>query len=78
MNRRERYLSKDNEMTRIEAFLAWWNQLAIKNQKIKFRNSREAAEFVRHMVNSAGPNEEMVKMREEYVAIRKAREQRAA
>lgn len=65
-------------MTRIQTFRTWWNRLANKNQKIKFRSSREAAEFVRHMVNSAGPNEEMVKMREEYVAIRKAREQRAA
>ena len=65
-------------MTRIQTFRTWWNRRSTKNQKIKFRNSREAAEFVRHMVNSAGPNDEMLKMREEYVAIRKAREQRAA
>lgn len=65
-------------MTRIQTFLTWWNRIARQNQKVRFRSSREAAEFVRHMVNSSGPNEEMLKMREEYVAIRKAREQRAA
>lgn len=67
-----------NGMGSIQTFLAWWNRLANKTQKVKFRNSREAADFVRHMVNSGGPNAEMLKMREEYVAIRKAQDQRAA
>ena len=58
-------------------FTYWWNRLARRNHKLKFRNSREAADFVRRVANSSGPNREMVKMREEYVAVQRAR-QRAA
>lgn len=58
-------------------FYFWWNRLARRNHKVKFRNSKEAAEFVRRIANSSGPNQEMVRMRNEYVAIQTAK-QRAA
>lgn len=57
----------------VEGFMTYWNRLARRNQKIKFRNSREAAEFVRHLVRTSEPNREMVKMREQYVAVQEAR-----
>lgn len=56
-----------------ENFMHFWNKLARRNQKIKFRNSREAAEFVRHMVKTSKPNQEMIDMREKYVAIQAER-----
>jgi hypothetical protein len=65
-------------MDQFGVFLAWWNRIARSNQKVKFRSSREAADFVRHMVNASGPNAEMVRMREDYVAIQKARSKATA
>lgn len=35
----------------------WWNSLAQRNGKLKFRSQREAAEFVRRVQNEhGGPN----------------------
>lgn len=58
----------------IEFFLRWWNSLAEDNGKLKFRNRREAEDFVRSVANhSGGPNSTMIAMRREYLAIQKER-----
>lgn len=58
----------------IEFFFRWWNGLAEDNGKLKFRNRREAEEFVRSVANnSGGPNSTMIAMRREYLAIQKQR-----
>lgn len=62
----------------LDTFVAWWNRLANRNQKVKFRNSREAAEFVRRMSNTSRPNREVLRMREQYVAVQEAKKKRAA
>lgn len=59
-----------------ENFMHFWNRLARRNQKIKFRNSREAAEFIRHMARTSKPNKDMIDMREKYVAIKAERNAR--
>lgn len=57
-----------------EIFTRWWNGLAEDNGKLKFRNRREAEEFVRSIANhSGGPNRAMVAMRREYLAVQKER-----
>lgn len=57
-----------------EIFTRWWNRLAEDNGKLKFRNRREAEEFVRSIANhSGGPNRAMVAMRREYLAVQKER-----
>ena len=59
----------------IEAFMRWWNSLALRNGKLKFRNQREAAEFVRRVQNeNGGPNAKIVAMRQRYVEINRAKQ----
>ena len=59
----------------IEAFMRWWNWLAQKNGKLKFRTQREAAEFVRRVQNeNGGPNAKIQAMRERYNQINHARD----
>lgn len=58
----------------ILAFMRWWNALALRNGKLKFRNQREAAEFVRRVQNeNGGPNAKIVAMRRRYVEINRAK-----
>lgn len=55
-------------------FMRWWNSLARRNGKLKFRNQREAAEFVRKVQNqNGGPNAKIVGMRKRYNEINSAR-----
>ena len=62
----------------IENFMRWWNWLAQKNGKLKFRTQREAAEFVRRVQNeNGGPNDKIQAMRERYEEIRRARAAKA-
>lgn len=56
-----------------ENFMFFWNRLASRNQKVKFRNSREAADFIRHLSRTTKPNREMISMREKYVAVQAER-----
>lgn len=57
-----------------EMFTRWWNRLAEDNGKLKFRNRREAEDFVRSVANhSGGPNRAMIAMRREYLAVQKER-----
>lgn len=56
-------------------FQQWWNSLAHRNGKAKFRSQREAAEFVRRIANeSRTPNQAMIEMRREYLEIKAKRE----
>lgn len=58
----------------IDAFMRWWNWLAQRNGKLKFRNQREAAEFVRRVQNeNGGPNEKIRAMWARYEEVRRAR-----
>ena len=58
----------------ILAFMRWWNALALRNGKLKFRNQREAAEFVRRVQNeNGGPNAKILAMRQRYVEINRAK-----
>lgn len=58
----------------ILAFMRWWNTLAQRNGKLKFRTQREAAEFVRRVQNeNGGPNAKILAMRQRYVDINRAR-----
>lgn len=51
----------------LNAFISWWNRLARQNGKLKFRNPREAADFVRRVRNeNNGPNEKILRMRQQY------------
>jgi hypothetical protein len=69
----EHYMSNSIILT----FMRWWNALAQRNGKLKFRNQREAAEFVRRVQNeNGGPNAKIVAMRQRYVEINRAREGR--
>jgi hypothetical protein len=55
-------------------FMRWWNALALRNGKLKFRNQREAAEFVRRVQNeNGGPNAKIVAMRQKYVEVNRAK-----
>lgn len=55
-------------MNFVQYFLIWWNKQAAKNGKTKFRNQKEAAEFIRQVQNrTGGPNAKLVAMRERYV-----------
>ena len=38
----------------ILGFMRWWNTLALRNGKLKFRTQPEAAEFVRRVQNEKG------------------------
>ena len=62
-------------MSLIDAFMDWWNSLAKRNGKLKFRTQREAADFVRRVQNeNGGPNAKIIEMRQKYESIRRARE----
>jgi hypothetical protein len=62
----------------IENFMRWWNWLAQKNGKLKFRTQREAADFVRRVqAENGGPNGKIQAMRERYEEIRRARAAKA-
>jgi hypothetical protein len=59
----------------ILAFMRWWNALALRNGKLKFRTQREAAEFVRRVQNeNGGPNAKMLAMRQRYVDVNRAKQ----
>jgi hypothetical protein len=61
----------------IRDFMNWWNRLALRNGKVKFRSQREAAEFVRALVNSSGgPNKKVLEMRRQYEVIQGSRPSR--
>ncbi len=63
----------------IETFTRWWNWLAQRNGKAKFRTEREAFDFIqRTYEKSGGPNAEIRAMRKEYEEIRRARANREA
>jgi len=58
----------------ILAFMRWWNTLALRNGKLKFRTQREAAEFVRRVQNeNGGPNAKILAMRQRYVDVNRAK-----
>ncbi|RWO96926.1 hypothetical protein [Mesorhizobium sp.] len=58
----------------IRAFMNWWNNLARKNGKLKFRTQREAAEFVRRVQNeNGGPNAKILAMRKQYETVNSAK-----
>jgi hypothetical protein len=58
----------------IAAFMRWWNSLALRNGKLKFRNQREAAEFVRRVQNeNGGPNAKILAMRQRYNEVNRAK-----
>ena len=63
----------DNSL--ILAFMRWWNALALRNGKLKFRTQREAAEFVRRVRNeNGGPNAKIQAMRQRYVDVNRAKQ----
>ena len=63
----------------ILAFMRWWNALALRNGKLKFRNQREAADFVRRVQNeNGGPNAKILAMRQRYVEINRAKTGRSS
>lgn len=56
-----------------ESFARWWNNLAIHNGKLKFKNQKEAAEFVRRAYNEkGGPNKEMLELHQKYMDVKRA------
>lgn len=58
----------------IATFMRWWNLLALRNGKLKFRNQREAAEFVRRVQNeNGGPNAKITAMRQRYNEVNRAK-----
>jgi hypothetical protein len=62
------------DMHVIESFMRWWNSLAQRNGKLKFKNQREAAEFVRRVLNEhGGPNAKILEMRKRYEDVNRAR-----
>ena len=61
-------------MNVVIAFMRWWNSLALKNGKMKFRNQREAAEFVRRVHNqNGGPNDKIIALRRAYEEANRGR-----
>ena len=61
-------------MSVIVVFMRWWNALAAKNGKLKFRNQREAADFVRRVHNeNGGPNAKIIALRRAYEEATKAK-----
>ena len=59
--------------------MRWWNSLALSNGKLKFKNQREAAEFVRRAQNeNGGPNAKIIAMRQKYVDVNRAKQERNA
>ncbi len=63
-------------MSILDGFMIWWNRLAHKNGKLKFRTQKEAADFVRRVQNeNGGPNDKIVAMRKNYERINQSRVQ---
>lgn len=61
----------------IDTFMRWFNFVAEKADKPKFRTQREAIDFVRHVANaSGGPNAKILKMRKDYVSVLKEQKAR--
>ena len=61
----------------IDTFMRWFNSVAEKADKPKFRTQREAIDFVRHVANaSGGPNAKILKMRKDYVSVLKEQKAR--
>lgn len=61
----------------IETFMRWWNSIAQRNGKLKFRSQREAADFVRMVQNqNGGPNERILAMRKKYDEVNRAKASR--
>jgi hypothetical protein len=61
-------------MNMIETFMRWWNNLAQRNGKLKFRSQREAADFVRRVQNeNGGPNDRILEMRRRYEEVERAK-----
>lgn len=61
-------------MAGIETFMRWWNIIAQRNGKLKFKNQREAAEFVRKVQNqNGGPNARILEMRKKYDEVNRAK-----
>jgi len=59
----------------ILAFMRWWNSLALRNGKLKFKTQREAADFVRRVQNeNGGPNDKILAMRQRYVDVNAAKQ----
>jgi hypothetical protein len=66
------HIAMDNPV--IAAFMRWWNALALRNGKLKFKTQREAAEFVRRVQNeNGGPNAKILAMRQRYVDVNRAK-----
>jgi hypothetical protein len=66
-------------MSAIQMFMTWWNALARRNGKLKFKTQREAADFVRRVHNeNGGPNAKIIAMRQRYEDVKRAQEQRTA
>jgi hypothetical protein len=66
-------------MYAVYLFMKWWNFLAERNGKLKFRTQREAAEFVRRVHNeNGGPNAKIVAMRSKYNEVNRAKARREA
>lgn len=58
-----------------DTFFGWWNRIAPRTGKAKFRTQREAAEFVRRIQNEqGGPNEKLREMYRKYEEINRAKE----
>ena len=62
----------------VRSFFSWWNSLATRNGKVKFRNHREAADFIRALGKAAAPNQEMIEMHKQYEDIRRRQEENRA
>ena len=58
----------------LDAFMRWWNYLAQRNGKLKFRTQQEAADFIRRVqIENGGPNEKITAMRQRYEEVTRAR-----
>lgn len=63
----------------IEMFMRWWNSLAQRNGKLKFKTQREAAEFVRRVQSeNGGPNAKIMEMRKRYDDINRGQADRSS
>jgi len=62
----------------IDTLMRWWNYLAQRNGKLKFKTQKEAAEFVRRVQNeNGGPNAKILAMRKRYDDVTRARDETA-
>jgi hypothetical protein len=62
----------------VEHFMRWWNMLAGKNGKQKFRTQKEAFDFIqRSYEESGGPNSKILAMRKRYEEVNSARQAKA-